>query len=815
MKDKAFSISLKKPAVRITGGMLWKAPDQDSPVTLQNKVLCIAVRPGDTVSTLIKLLQKRIWEESPVLYLRLIANYLLSPVFLILPTVILIAFLGILGAYGNQLNDLLNSGNEGSTIGIDRATMVIIETLLFIVIASAFPLFFSGDLSNTYRFFKRFLDTHELNKRRVEKAMHYLAFRGKYVEKVELWNPGFLTPGQDWVGEALVPGIIASGIPFEIHARVDEKFAAKRLIENCTDERNAPWAETPLSGDSGNSGSIPVSYLEAWEKELLPVLVCASTANLPDEWYLQTERQGVAQDTVLHNVLSVPLMELVVRQFGNRLFSEIVSGAQVSVEMFAHRCANDYGLIQPVDALSQDLWFVDSGIVEKFRQEVRAEMGYALAWFQANVSKLLKLAVDPAAALILAGTHKDSSIYHEPKLLAIEGFIHAITRSEQYKLLREYWPLLSVQVTAEGAENVEEKMFRIIRTDALKALVLAFRRAGMYEKTGICYDFLRTIYPVDSGIGEGIVLGEQGKYEEAVTQLLKMEREWMGGALSDEGSPAETPGERPGIDAVSQLNLYISLTVIIVMNRLQPHLETARRAFEVMRRILNSMGDGERDNYQVARYYNVLASYYEWEGEFEKALETYDKGLKVPEVEEALISSLLVNVGIIYRMVGKKQTETAEAIRYLRQGVDLNGEGVYAKEVIGNEDQLPIALHNLAESCIELAMRLSGTEEKKVSFRQALRHSQLGLDINHRIGSVKKKGQLLAERYVAAWWLRQMDYSEGIHWESFHAELLEWVKKNSGNKGYDIEVVLELMQHTHDFTDPTLAGLESWLSARV
>jgi tetratricopeptide (TPR) repeat protein len=248
------------------------------------------------------------------------------------------------------------------------------------------------------------------------------------------------------------------------------------------------------------------------------------------------------------------------------------------------------------------------------------------------------------------------------------------------------------------------------------------------------------------------------------------------------------------------------------MNRIAQYKNTAKRSFEIIDRLLSVLGDGERNNYQLARYYNVLASYYEWEGEFEQALNTYDKGLKIPEVEESLISSLLVNIGIIYRMVGKLKSDPQESIYFLRKGVEYNGEGAHAKEVIGNEDQLPIALHNLAETYIELACRLQPGNEKNHSLQQAYRHSQLGLDINKRIHSTKKLGQLLCERFLSVYWLEKLGVAMFDNQADVQQQLFDWVKQMTATSGYDVDVVLDLMLRTDDFAGSSLEELAEWLA---
>jgi len=814
MKEHNFSIASHNPRATITGGLLWQAPsrgqDAEKSVSLNNKTLCIAIRSGDTIEGIIKQLHQQIKHSSTQLYLRLVRNYLLEPLLLVLPAVLMIVLIGILGAYGNLVNELISLGEGTTRIGLSKFQLFYLETALFIIGAYAFPLVFQGDFSKTFSDAKKYLDTNERNKSRTLRALQFLSYQGEYVDKIEVWNPGILKEGQEWVEKILIPGILAAQLPVEIHAHMDEKFALRKLLERLTEHR-IEWQETVLA-ETAEVRPIAMEYLEKWETELLPVMICASTANVPNDWYVDAGQQQQPDDTVLTNILSLPLMELLVERFEAQFFSNQTTREKVSVEVFFNRCLNDYGLLAPVNKLAHHMCMISPAIVQQNRLIVRTEMGYVRAWLQMNVEPVQQQAPDPAAALILAGTHLSSSIYDNKKLRAIEGFIQAITYSEQYKLLRKYWELMTVANTVAGKETLEIKLFRLIRTDSLKDLVQAFRRAGMYAKTEICYDYLRAIYPIDSGIGEGIVLGEQGKYQAAVEQLLKIEREWLGGELS---TAAATKPAGLVADPVTQLNLHISLTVIVVMNRIAQYKHTAKQSLEIMDRVLSLMGDGERDNYQLARYYNVLASYYEWEGAFEQALNIYDKGLKIPEVDESLISSLLVNVGIIYRMVGKSKLDLNESIHYLKKGVEYNGEGVYAKEVIGNEDQLPIALHNLAETYIELAYRLQPGDEKNHALQLAYRHSQLGLDINKRIHSTKKLGQLLCERFLSVYWLEKLGVTMVDNQAEVQQQFLDWIKQKTAARGYDVEVVLDLMLRTDDFSGTCMEELGEWLNLNI
>ena len=795
----------------IWGGLIWKAPklgsEDEGSVRINGRTLCIAIRPDDTISTIIRQLRTLTRKTSFGLYFKLIVTFVLEPFLLILPAVFMVLLIGLLGAYGNLINELISLGNGETQIKVDKYQMFFAYTSFFILIAYLFPFIFQGDFVKTFSDAKKYLDTNERHQNQTLKALQLLSYRSKYVDTVELWNPGLLKEGQDWVGKIIIPGILAANLPTNIYINISEKFATRKLIEGLF-QHELNWEESFFEDDD-EVRPVSIEYLQNWERELLPVMVCASTANVPDDWYVDASQEEKMGDTALINVLSLPLMELLVEHFGSRFFSKAIAREKISVEVFINRCLNDYGLLSPVNELSGDMYVISPSVVAQRRSDMRAEMVYIRTWLNINVDDVLEKAHDPAAAVILASTHAFTSIYNSRKLLSIEGFIKAITRTEQYQLLRKYWRLMSVTFTRNGEENLEAKLFRLIHTQSLRYLVLAFQRAGMYEKTHLCYDYLRAIYPVDSGIGEGNVLSQQGKYTEAVEKFIEMDRKWLGNKLFPEAK--KEPFNGPDVDELSQLNLYISMTVVIVMNRVSQYENVATSAFRVMEQILAGMQDGERDSYQMARYYNVLASYYEWKGDFEKAIDTYHIGLKIPEVEQSLVSSLLVNLGIIYRMIGKSRMDPEESCSFLRKGINYNGEGVHAKKIIGNEDQLPVALHNLAETCIELAYRLEDRTEKMNTFRQAYQHSQLGLEINKRINSIKKQGQLLCERFLATFWLCKLGAPSPGNKIEIQQSLLNWIVSNVGSEGYDVEVVLDLMLRTDDFGGSDLETLETWL----
>ena len=181
----------------------------------------IAIRADDTIEGIIKQFRNLTRKTSFGLYFKLIVTYLLEPLLLILPGVLMVLLLGLLGAYGNLINELFSLGNGATQFSIDKNQMFLVYTSFFISVAYLFPFFFQGDFVKTFSDAKKFLDTNERHRSRILKMLQLLSEKGKHVEKIELWDPGLLKDGQEWVGKTLIPGIIAAGLPTDIYIHIN------------------------------------------------------------------------------------------------------------------------------------------------------------------------------------------------------------------------------------------------------------------------------------------------------------------------------------------------------------------------------------------------------------------------------------------------------------------------------------------------------------------------------------------------------------------------------------------------------------------
>jgi hypothetical protein len=176
MQESGFYISARQGHFVIRGGKLWQAPKLEEAwgAQLQDKKLIISFRPGDTLEEVFTSLRKQIRQISWRLSLRLFASALLTPLVLVLPAIILIVFIGTVGAYGNLINELISAeggGNAMTHLGITKYKLFFIQTTIYIVGAYAFPLFFQGDYDDTISRFKKLTDNQQIMKARLQKAL--------------------------------------------------------------------------------------------------------------------------------------------------------------------------------------------------------------------------------------------------------------------------------------------------------------------------------------------------------------------------------------------------------------------------------------------------------------------------------------------------------------------------------------------------------------------------------------------------------------------------------------------------------------------
>ncbi len=787
MREKDFSIHCPTIQMRIEGGHLWQAPphqEDTTGVALEARKLSIYLHPKDNAATVQEALTELVREHSLGQYWLFQLKKRLPNLLLLVPISLTVLFIAFITVWGDLvINWVFLQENSPTVFGLNMNESAVVYALLAIVTIYFFPVLFTGEQEGFIEALnERFSNREQLRKRLVE-LLQLLQKKGALAQ-IEIWNPDIANEELDWVGKSLLPAILQLKIQTILQIRIDERPRVENYFqEKAPVEEELIWEEYPLDPVAWTDAQpIPYSYLQTWEKSLLGVYVFASTASMPVAW---RQLSGGLQEGVLQRAVSLRLVKLLIEKFKERLFLEEDIQQLISLDLFASRCLNDYGILGPSLHYTHDVWSISAQVVEIERMAVEEEMKYLFSYVQTEVNTLISLLDDPVAALKINSVQSKVSIYNEERLAAIRFFVNIIHESEQYKILKQYWPIL-IQQPAEVASNSED-IYRIIGVDYLLQLTTIFERAGLYEQANVTLDYLERVFPFRGKVGKARIQERQGNFETSVCALLDIRNAWKKGALT--------------LQDTAVIDLDLNSSWAIVSGRLEAYRAAGEESLAEAQHLLDRNFDRLRSSEQTIRLYNILANYEEWAGRPEGALENYDKALQIPGVSQSGLSNLLVNKGIALRQLGR-----------LAEGAQFGEQGVAIKTAIGDADQLPIAQHNLAQTYLELAQK-STSEARQPQLEQAIKHARDGLDLQAQTGSTKKRGQLLAECFLGYWNLPQPSENDRKAQRNYWTMLHQWLSEQQAqdNQSYDTRVVIEELLGSYPaWKGLDLDGLISW-----
>lgn len=788
MKESGFSIYDKDKRVGIEGGQLWKAKatevlDYSMEIEDNTETLSIFLDPQASANDIRDGLYEQIKAHSYWQYLYLSISKRLPSLILLIPITFTVLFIGFITIYGDLIKNWVFLLDDADTLfGITQRQSILIYSTLAILVLYFFPVFLTGEQDGFIQAINERFSNRQLVRKRFAEALKFLESKS-YIKKAIVWNPNLLESNQDWVQKSLLPALLDAKIELILQIKTDERSTAEHYISKITKRESIDWVELQAPIHTQVS-PIPYDYLETWEKNILAIYTFASTANLPKEWMItgKGEAQGV-----LNNATSLPLVKTIIGRFGDRLFSEEDKKHLISLDSFASRSLNDFGILYERLKYTNDVWAIDENVIEQELEDAQEEMRFVTSFLQINLGELTQELNDPVAALLLNSMHKNTSIYNAHRLDAIRFFIKVIRDSEQYKILKQYWGLVTQNSTSENSLN--EDVYRIIGVELLDDLATLFERAAMYQEAQSALNYLEMVYPYRGKMGKARIAERQGNFAASVKAMLAIQQDWK--------------KEEIALSNTSIVDLHLNIAWAVVSGRLKEKQQIGRTAIQTAETVLYSDFDQIRNSGQIIRLYNTLANYEEWEGNPKGSILNYNKALQIPGVEQSSLSNLLVNKGIALRQT----KELKDAAVYGAQGVEI-------KTAIGDADQLPIALHNLAQTYLELAFSPEGATEAKTYFLQAAKHAQTGLDIQAQTGSVKKRGQLFAERFVAHYQIELLSTKkEGLS-ANYLKDVQNWLNEEiEAGRGdsYDCWVVVnELFVLLPDFSPKSNEDILTW-----
>jgi hypothetical protein len=113
------------------------------------------------------------------------------------------------------------------------------------------------------------------------------------------------------------------------------------------------------------------------------------------------------------------------------------------------------------------------------------------------------------------------------------------------------------------------------------------------------------------------------------------------------------------------------------------------------------------------------------------------------------------------------------------------------KKSIGENNQIPVAAHNLAETLIELTAITEDKDEKIKVLKEADRVTSQALDILDELNSHKRRGRLLAEKCIAHHMLGELGEASDA---AKIKENLDAVLEKEDKDSYDYREITRLLE---------------------
>ncbi|QOY54796.1 hypothetical protein HUE87_00670 [Candidatus Sulfurimonas marisnigri] len=549
---------------------------------------------------------------------------------------------------------------------------------------------------------------------------------------------------KSWIWTVLIPSVIKQPNSLILHVRHDMKNEFSKKLEQIAKE-NSLSINIIFKDEKISKEPIRIEMLFKDEQRLLGILYFCSLYNLPKEWKKEKETE-------------LSSMERISTVFADFIFDILEKQDKwknkVSFEHFLQRCSQDYGFCQFEDGE----WYLNR--LEHKPASYENDYVTLYNYLHSHPHEILHKQSDAIGLMIIYAilpSMRQVSSYKKP---LISLLIDKLYKNEQYFLVSRYWHNIAgnipdIKKPAQSFSVNSTTLYRELNVESLDALETLFERAGMFDEALLLSQFLYNYEPFKYHIGIARLYERKGEFTKAIKELESAE-------YLDFFTK-----ESPVYLQYLQYRAWF-----IVSAREEEKKKWGQKALEEFESVLNSSNIGIRDTKMLWHLYNTKANYAEWEGDYIKAIEAYEKCLLMPGVGYYEYGGTFVNMGISYRLLAdSKNIEEAKEKAKLSK---IYGEkGVKLKRMLGDEDELPIALHNQALNRLTEYM-LSPSEPL---LQEVLDETKEACSILEKNGAKKRYAMLLCERYIAYILL-----GKDIEGDEVFNRLLEWVQNSNSSK---------------------------------
>jgi tetratricopeptide (TPR) repeat protein len=761
MLDNQFSLKSESSKISIKGGFLNQIPDSSSKISLGDEKASIDFIMEENTSLEafeIKLLTA-IKKRSYYSHLHLIFKNKIGSVLTLIVSLVIITLIALLSIHGSLTYDLFSGSNSSNIFDFNGIYLYLMLSLIILLLLIVSPRIILGQYSNLFEWANSRFSTNSRIIRRLTRELNRMNKVSGEDRKINVWNP--LIAGTDsWICTQLIPALAQQSSQVNIFIKTDEKDSVMETMKN--NGSKDLYTSQAINDDSEANMSFPYKLLSSWEKECMHCLLFSSSINLPDGW----KESG----SELKIKISIELAEQVYHLYGPKLSS--MGSSQTTFEKFINRCIYDYKYMNPdTDKRVHNLSLLDTSLPKEIDHSLKEAIGDTV---KNNIVSISANITDPLALIILMGLLASDHAQDTRKIDLLTAFIKNVKRIESYQLMSKYWKHISLEKN-KAAGNFKLGLLQLMDAQTLGELSTCFVNSGMYTNALEVFDILENIYPTKIAIEIADLKDSLGEYREALQIVLKADKDWVKSGIEE---------DRALIQELYQLTSWV-----IVSGRFDDHKEEGHQYLDKAEAMLRKLSKNENYILFLTRLFNTKANYNEWEQNYELAIENYEKALKLPSTVLRK-SSLLSNRGIIERLLGNKAHDISVKRKHFLESRSNIGQALDMKRSIGENNQIPGTSHNLAETLLELARITKEKGEQIKVLKEAGQVTSQGLAILLELNSQKRKGRLLAEKFIAHHMLGEL--GEKSEESRIRKTLDDWMQ-NEDKDSYDYKEVIRLL----------------------
>ncbi|MBU0925869.1 hypothetical protein KKG81_13365, partial [bacterium] len=391
---------------------------------------------------------------------------------------------------------------------------------------------------------------------------------------------------------------------------------------------------------------------------------------------------------------------------------------------FINRSFDDFKLIAQEKSLQV---YFTSNVTFKDLNEEEKRLAYYL---RNHIEEFVTLFENPISLLVLYYYVKDIVLDKRRNIKILEKFICAIEQKQQYELIDLYWfdiaGLMFDSKDLNTFESSNNSYYRKLSIDALNKLVFLFERSGHFEQAILLTQYLYEINPNKYAVNICSLYERMGQFEKAYESLPKTLN------IGKNEKPSDI-----------EVRYYQRKSAWIIIS--QRNEELKQEGIDSLNTLSNLLFSHNEDNNPLWlwHYYNIKANLEEWNKNLEEAIRNYKKCLSIPTLGAFEYGGTFVNMAITYRC--KYINQEIKKVATINKSIKLGRLGLLLKQSVGDRDEMPVVLHNLA---LNILYKISNTSIDTSLCNEVLDLTQEALQILDKTKSIKRLGMVLIENYI-------------------------------------------------------------------